>query len=228
MRCVTSFGREGYDLYGKRFIETYVEHVNIPIDIYVEDDYEYEKHDCITYRPLLKIQGIEEYLALCYHMPAAQGHLWGEDKRNYRFDTFRFCRKSFAQIDAASRDPTTMYWIDADVEFKEDFGFPAFSSFMCYLGRPEWHSCASFVGWNLHHPMSGEFWKRYWLLHVTGTIFCLPEWHDSFVLDWLREQSGVPATDLAKGMELKGPANVFDAVFGDTAHHKKGHLKHVA
>jgi hypothetical protein len=93
------------------------------------------------------------------------------------------------------------------------------------LGRPEWHSCASFVGWNLQHPASGDFWKRYWLLYVTGTVFCLPEWHDSYILDWLREQIDFPAVNLAEGLELKGPANVFDVVF-PMAHHKKGNLKH--
>lgn len=227
MRCVTSFGREGYDLYGKKFLDTYSEYVNVPIDVYTEDDYSYQEYDCVTYKSLLNVEGCKEYLTLC-QFPAAQGHLWGEEKRNYRFDTFRFSRKSFAQIDAASYKPETLFWIDADIEFKKPFKFPEFDGFMCYLGRPEWHSCASFVGWDLTHEMSGEFWKRYWLLHVTGTIFCLPEWHDSFVLDWLRGQTGVPAVNLSEGLELKGPANVFDAVFGEYAHHKKGNLKLVA
>jgi predicted O-methyltransferase YrrM len=45
------------------------------------------------------------------------------------------------------------------------------------------------------------------------------------VLDWLRQQTGVPATNLAEGLKLKGPENVFDFVFS-TAKHKKGNLKH--
>ena len=72
-----------------------------------------------------------------------------------------------------------------------------------------------------------EFFKAYWLLHTTGTVLRLAEWHDSFVLDQLRVQLNVPAVNLAEAYadQLKGPANVFDVVF-PMAHHKKGNLKH--
>ena len=228
MRCVTSFGEEGYKQYGEKFLSSYVESVGLPIDVYVESPITFE-HELVTVRDLWKVEGIKEFLQMA-SFPAAQGNLWGEGKRNYRFDTFKFCRKSFAQIDAASRAPDILIWLDADIEFGGKFVPPAFEDeFMHYMGRPEWHSCASYVAWDTSHPLAGEFFKRYWMLHVTGTIFCLPEWHDSYVLDWLRETTGVEAIDLAKPYydELKGPANVFDKVFPGH-HHKKGNLKNIA
>lgn len=228
MRSVTSFGPDGFRLYGQTFLESYVEHVDVPIDVYYENDKPDFDHPLVKFHDLFKVNGCLEFLEQC-SFPAMRGELWADGKRNYRYDIFKFSRKSFAQIDAASRSPQKLYWIDADIEFKAPFQFPDMGdAFMVYLGRPEWHSCASLVGWNLHHPVAGEFFRRYWLLHMTGTVFCLPEWHDSFVLDWLRQQTGVPAINLAQGMDLKGPANVFDAVFGDVAHHKKGNLKHAA
>lgn len=227
MRFVTSFGQSGYKLYGKRFLETYVEHVGKPIDVYIEGEAPDFKHNLVTFRDLLKVEGLIDFLKLA-SFPAAQGHLWGDDAYNYRFDCFKFSRKCFAQIDAASRNPGLLYWIDADVEFTDKFIPPSGFEFMVYLGRPEWHSCASFIGWNLKHPGAGEWFRRYWLLHVTGTIFCLPEWHDSYLVDWMRQQSGLPAVNLAEGIEgLTGPANVFDAVFA-SARHKKGALKYAA
>jgi hypothetical protein len=225
-RAVTSFSKDGYELYGKRMLETFVEHHDMPIDVYVEGPSSIESTDQVAVRDLFKVEGCQEFLSQT-NFPAMSGNVWGEGKRNYRFDVNKFCRKSFAQIDAASRHGDWLYWIDADIEFSGalDFPTPSPSTFMCYLGRPEWHSCASFVGWNLQHPSSGEFWKRYWLIYLTGTVFCLPEWHDSYILDWLREQIGFEALNLAEGMDLKGPANVFDAVFKQ-GHHKKGNLKH--
>ena len=95
---------------------------------------------------------------------------------------------------------------------------------MLYLDRPEWHSCASFIGWNLTHPSCKEFFDRYLGVYTTGTVFALPEWHDSYVLDWLRELLNIPCENLAAGLDLKGPANVFDEVFS-SARHKKGNLK---
>ena len=171
------------------------------MDVYVEDLFSYGKsmedaHPEVGWHDLLKVEGCREFLSQT-NFPAMSGYLWGENKRNYRFDVNRFCRKSFAQIDAASRQGDWLYWIDADIEFSGPLDFPhereGSPPFMYYLGRPEWHSCASFVGWNLQHPMSGEFWKRYWLLYVTGTVFPLQEWHDSYILDGLRTQMKLPS-----------------------------------
>lgn len=226
-RCVTSFGPEQYEQYGKRFLETYVKWVGKPIDVYHEAAEPDFKHDLVSYYDLTKTEGCADFCLRTMDFPVMHGHAWGEEQRNYRFDVNKFCRKSFAQIDAASRKPGWLYWIDADVEFSGKFHLPKRDAFMLYLDRPEWHSCASFVGWDLTHPASAEFWKRYWLLYVTGTVFALPEWHDSFILDWLREQMKFPAHNLASVVpdeELKGPANVFDKVFKN-AHHKKGNLK---
>jgi len=234
MRCVTSFSADGYSLYGKRMLETYCEHNDVPISVYIETPEEPDfQHELVTYKDLFKCEGINDFLARCT-FPVMEGNLWAEGKINYRYNIYRFCRKSFAQINEASQHGDWLYWIDADVEFSGPFEFPWKNNqdlsnpyFMYYLDRPEWHSCASFVGWNLNHEMSGEFWKRYWLIYTTGTVFALPEWHDSYILDWLREQMKFPCVDLAAGLDLKGPANVFDEVFKN-AHHKKGNLKHVA
>ena len=173
MRCVTSFSEEGYKEYGQRFLETYLEYVGKPLDVYVEtDDYSgYIQHELITYRNLFEVEGCKEYLTMA-SFPAAQGQIWGQSY-NYNFATFKFARKSFAQIDSASRNPDKLYWLDSDIEFSAPFELPEFDVFMCYLGRPEWHSCASLVGWDLNHEMAQEFFKRYWLIHVTGTVFCL-------------------------------------------------------
>ncbi len=227
MRCVTSFVKEGYRLYGPRFLETYIEHVGVPLEIYIEEEDDYPQHELFTYKQLFKVPGCLKYLETVGSMPACRGHAWGDDKYNYRFDTFRFCRKSFAQVAAASHSPDGwMYWLDADIEFTGRFVFPRRNAFMLYLGRPDWHSCASFIGWDLTHPISGKFFEMYWKAHITGTILALPEWTDCHVLDFLREQMNLPCVNLAAGLEeqLEGPANVFDVVFRN-AHHKKGNLK---
>lgn len=223
MKCVTSFGPEGFELYGRRFLETYVEHVGLPIDVYIEDVKPDFKHPLVTYRELLSVPGCMDFLRLS-QFPAAQGHPWGENKYNYRYDAFRFCRKMFAICDATERQRGYLYWIDADVEFQGKFEMPEDFGFMCYLGRPEWHSCTSFLGFDTRHPQSQVFFKRLRAIYTTGSVFILPEWADPQVIDWMREQSGLPAKNLAEGLDLKGPANVFDYVFA-TAKHKKGNLK---
>ena len=38
MKAVTSFSQDGYKLYGKKFLETYVEHHDVPIVVYHENE----------------------------------------------------------------------------------------------------------------------------------------------------------------------------------------------
>ena len=92
------------------------------------------------------------------------------------------------------------------------------------MGRSGGHSCSSLVGWNLTLPVWKEIFDKYWALYITGTVFALPEWHDAFVVEWLRKLLKVPSRDLAAGIETSPLSNVFDLVFS-AAHHKKGQLK---
>lgn len=228
--CVTSFGPSGYDLYGKKFLTTFAEHVDCELVVYVEglENIPDFVHDKITYRNLSDVPGLNETLKMT-SFPAAKGMLWGGEERHYEYDVNRFCRKSFAQIDAAVKfarqGGNNLYWIDADVEFRDSFDLPKLEeTCMAFLGRRDAHSCASFLGWNLKHPKCKSFFDYYWALYITGTVFTLDEWHDSYVVDWLRKKHDVPAIDLAIGIDSQGFDNVFDRVF-HSATHKKGGLK---
>lgn len=228
--CVTSFGPSGYDLYGKTFLHTFTRYVDSDLVVYVEGtenipDFSHEK---IIYRNLLDVKGLRETLRHTM-FPAARGLLFGSQDRNYKYDVHRFCRKSFAQIDAAvefsGRGGECLYWIDADVEFLDSFDLPSLDgAYMAYLGRTNVHSCASFIGWNLRHPLNKNFFEHYFNLYVTGTVFALPEWHDSYIVDWLRHKLNVPGLNLAESITTDGYENIFDKVFS-SAHHKKGNLK---
>ena len=228
---VSSFGPSGYELYGKTFIETFVKWVEGDLCIYVEGEENIPpiSHPKIEFRDLLQVSGMMETLAMT-NFHAAKGLLWGDKNEfDYRFNVHRFCRKSFAQIDMAhharQKGATEFYWLDADIEFTNRFLPPQIGTdFMIYLGRSGGHSCSSFIGWNLTYPKWKEFFDKYWSLYVTGTVLALPEWHDAFVIEWLRKEFNVPSRDLASEFETTSFCNVFDMVFPQ-AHHKKGSLK---
>ena len=228
--CVTSFHPDHYELYGRGFLESYVEHMDQYLVIYTEgiDRVPEVDHPLIELRDLKSVNGMMEMLKLT-NFDAAKGKLWGETPIDYRFNVNGFCRKSFAQIDAAFRHAAAggkfLYWLDADIEFNARMALPTVSdTFMLYLGRQQYHSCTSFVAWNLTYAGWQEYFNRYWALYVTGTVFALQEWHDAFVTDFLRQDLGVPAVDLAATVEAQGSDNVFDMVFAG-ARHKKGKIK---
>ena len=222
---VTSFSQDGYNLYGEKFLLSFLAHSDEPITVYYEQTPPALKDERIIYKNLFDVPGCINFLDVASRVPAFRGEVNG--KVNYRYNVFRFCRKSFAQIDAAQYDDK-LFWIDSDVEITGTPVIPDFDGhFMMYLGRPKWHSCASFIGWDNTHEQAKEFWSVYYQLYLSGQVFILPEWHDSFILDEMRRGLGLKAKNLAEKYTFDGPFNVFDHVFS-WGHHKKGNLKYAA
>jgi len=138
-----------------------------------------------------------------------------DGKRYYQYNAGRFCRKVYAQIDAAKGENGWLYWLDADIEFEQPLKFPQEDTFLLYLGREKPHTCTSFVGFNLDHHASRQFWEVYRNFYDYGLVFTLPEWHDCAVLD------EIISTDLPAISLSSGEGNVFDEVFPG-CHHRKG------
>jgi len=228
MKIITSFSEEGYARYGRRFLESYVTHWPVPIIVYHEGEPPDFEHALVSYKNLYEVYGCAHFLQCTAMLPVFAG---GAPERDYRYDVFRFCRKSFAQIDAARGHDGLLFWVDADVvtlaPITEGWLRAQLEgTFMAYLGRPTWHSCTSFVGWDCGHPQAEQFWKAYLGMYLSGQVLRLKEWHDCFVLDMLREAMKLEARDLAADIKLpEGPANVFDYVFQGKARHFKGNMK---
>lgn len=224
---VTSMSKEGYDLYGKEFIAGWDQYGPCPLVIYSENQLDIDGHEL---RNLRDVPGFNEMEYATGMFPVHNGMIDG--KYNYRYAVHRFFRKSFAQIDAATQHNGYLFWIDADVSFHKHiplvFLEEIFSSnhFIGYLGRPKWHLCASFIAWDLTHEMANNFFKAYLDLYLTGKFMFLPEWHDSYIIQYLVSQVDEScAKNLTENVIKDGPFNVFDEFMGKYAHHKKGSLK---
>ena len=221
---VTSFSPDGFELYGKKFLDTYLCYTEHPLFCYVESPCAYESEQIFFYN-LNEIKEFKDFLEKAT-FPAMNGYIW-ENHYDYKFDATRFCRKHFSQISAEKLAREQGYdwliWLDADIEIGKPLPLPSGDNYLHYLGRPEWHSCASYVAWSLNHKQNSEWWSLLSTLYKTGAIFALPEWHDSYVNDWIRHQLRIDALNIAEPYkeQLKLNANVFDYVF-EGSRHKKG------
>lgn len=230
MRVITSMSKAGYENYGKTCLEGLVEHWPCPITVYYEEEVPDFDHEKITYRPLFDVTGAKETLTILSTFPVFRGEVKGH-KSNYRWNAFKFLRKCFAQFDAASDEEDALFWVDADTVWEKNISEEVLrdmvdDTFMAYLDRPHWHSCASFIGWNMTNPRSDEWWNAYYETIISGKFLLLEEWHDCFILDVLRTSMDIPQKNLAEGITLgNGPVNVFNNVFKGTARHLKGNLK---
>lgn len=75
MRYVTSFSPQGFTLYGKSFLASFIKNVRQPIDVYIEKPCEF-KHELIRYRRLDDVDGYKAFVKLS-KLPAMNGILFG-------------------------------------------------------------------------------------------------------------------------------------------------------
>lgn len=223
MRLFTSFGDQGYDVYGEKFLKSYKNNCDLPLTVYYEEKRSFPKAKRIDYVPLWDVPGVADYL----NDPEISSN---KGKNDWRFDVNKFCRKVFCQIHEL-RKGGKLAWIDADMEFKfkadeKQIKDTIKNTYIAYLGREKFHPCTSFVGWDCNHEDHDKFLKAYEHIYLSKEIFSLPEWHDAFVFNHVRLQTGVKSKNLCEGKPLAtGSRNVFDLVF-PFGRHKKGARKY--
>lgn len=214
--CCTSFSEEGYEVYGRRFIESYLANCDKPLAVFYEGRKPDIRDDQIRYVKLDADADLDAFLK-AYDVPMAHGIVGKKDGKwvaDYRFQAIKFAKKVFA-LTTFAENVDWWVWIDADVVFEKPLD-GAFWSTVCppdklmsYLGRKDWgHSECGFVAYRVGTPQIRSFLKRFRRAYTSGDVFSLPEWHDSYVFDVIRSQyphvsdtfknlaEGVPGTDV--------------------------------
>lgn len=210
LAVVTSCSAEGWLVYGRRFVETYVKHWPAEIPLYVVSEDVLPPLMGATHLHLMGSEAASAFLKRNDN-PRTRGRVrkssdagWTPNKisagYNFRYDAFRFCKKVFA-IDYVARRWTSggkLFWVDMDVVTFADVPtsllhrlLPADKALSC-LDRGQYHSECGFVGYNLDHPQGMPFIAAFAELYASDEVFKLQEWHDSWVFDWLRRKMNVP------------------------------------
>jgi len=220
--AVTSFSEEGFDIYGRTFLKSWLAHADIPIRVYIETDQPSKKHPKdkrIEYKNLMvDVPSCPDFIRDC---PPVKG--------GYRFDAAKFCRKIYAQLDILSEPFDAVYWFDADVILQRKLDEKLLKGWIkdvavAYLGRDGFHCCSSFVGYNPNHPDLIEYWNGLHKLYNHRTLFTLKDgWTDCDAM--AKAMWGLATRNICEGNPAaKGAANVFD--FYLPGHHKKGNRKY--
>lgn len=209
---VTSFGRQGYKDYGRRFLQTFRQHWPKAVNllIYHEGQPELGGYDVIQ-----DVESCRLFLERHRDDPVVQGLVRGEQHRwkrdcvekgyNFRFDAYKFSRKIFAIEHAANLTGAgKLFWVDADVVTFDDIPLSFLDRMLpdtvctSHLGRATgYHSECGFVGYNLDHPSGLDFIKSFADLYRDDQFFQLPEWHDSWVYDWIRKKKEVSSFNIS-------------------------------
>lgn len=200
MIALTSFSGTGYRQYGEQFLEKAVKFWPTPLVVYYEVRPDFI-HDKVTYKNLFEIKELVTFLGYMQDKPVCRGQL--EEGYNYNFDAWKFCRKSFAQFDALRNYKGKVFWLDADIEFKEPItekfleGLFDGKTLAC-LWREGFYTETGFIGFDTEGEKFQEFLTDYENVYRKGKLFTLERWHDCMAFDYAVKSSGVPFKNLSK------------------------------
>lgn len=205
---VTTFNQSGYDQYGHRMIQSFLQHwpKEVKLYVYAEDCKINESTNNLIIKDLHSSSlGLTNFKNKWKNVPKANGDVSGDPIRNKRKDSgkgfkwnaVKFAHKVYSIFSCAAECQTnTLIWMDADtichsdITLNELYKLIPIDMDLCYLGRKGKYSECGLYAMNLCSSHTQEFLKEFQRVYdqaETG-IFLMEEWHDSFVFDRIREK----------------------------------------
>jgi len=202
---LTTFHKEGLDLYGQRFLNSFAERVDkrIKLLVYAEDCVVQnpDPSQIIVYDAKLELPKLNSFKEKWKHDPRANGIPPDEIKarrprdhhKKFKWDAIRFANKTYAVYDACEKHKDKwVVWMDADTFVHSNWSYEDFmkllpdNKWITYVGRGKgsqtWPECG-FYGLNMRDVICQDFIKEFERVYedADNGIFKLEEWHDSFV-----------------------------------------------
>jgi hypothetical protein len=205
---VTTFHKQGYDMYGKRMIRSFLDNWPKDLKLYVYAE------DCVVEEsaPNLIVKDLHsaspELVAFkerWKNVPKANGDVSSDPIRSKRKDSgkgfkwhaIRFAHKVYSIFSCAKECNTEwLMWMDADTYCHSPISDKNIQSLLpgkqelCYLGRRGKYSECGLYAIKLTSPACQEFLKEFQRVYDQAEqgIFLMAEWHDSFVFDEVRKK----------------------------------------
>ncbi len=234
----TSFDDEGYRVYGRRFVLSFLANSDLPLHVFYGGKKPEIKGP--IYHDLHRDAGLRKFRGQWGNSPFANGVVKRADDMNhdmlavsveyidYRFQAIKFANKVYAVTGAVAKNQDWWVWIDADVEVTKTLDDKLWDA-VCrdgiiasYLGRKDWHhSECGFVAY--HMPAARSFLNQLRFIYDSGLLFLFQEWHDSFIWDAVRkvsEMTGGKFNNLSAG--VSGTDVWPQTILGEYMVHHKG------
>ena len=252
---VTTFHKEGLDLYGQRLLHSFEKHVDKKIDllVYAEDcqpevDDPVQIHILDAKQELPKLNRFKEKWK---DVPKANGTCPFPERRprdyhkEFKWHAIRFANKVYAVFNACELSTGWCIWIDADTYVHSNWSFEQLQELLpndkwiTYVGRGKgsqtWPECG-FYGLNLNNQTCKEFLKEFerYYEDADNGIFTLDEWHDSYVFGHILDEfkkSNPNVLDYSEGIYNKtaktggGGHPLINSKLGQFIDHMKGARK---
>lgn len=216
LSVVTSCSKQGWDKYGRRFLDTFHKHWPLAVTLHFVSEDVLELPVSIT--GPRKVHFLDLGASKSYasfekrHRENMVAHGRGAEQvhdpryrkvrgfYSYRHDAYRFSKKVFSiNLALTEVKADRLIWLDADTVTVVPIPLDLFTKVhpagpaIAYLDRTPHHSECGFVSYDLGHPSTIPFIQEFERLYASDEVFQLQEWHDSWVFDWLRNKLKVPS-----------------------------------
>jgi hypothetical protein len=205
---VTTFHKQGYELYGKRMIQTFIKNWPQEVTLYVY----HEGVIPTEVAPNLVLRDLEsssieliKFKTKWKNVPKANGNVSDStssetnknDKVGFKWDAVRFSHKVYAIFHCAKNcDADVLFWMDADTVCHSPINLHFITSMahrdmdLGYLGRKNKYTECGLYSMNLKSVSVQKFLNEFQRMYddAENGIFTLKEWHDSFVFDDVRRR----------------------------------------
>jgi hypothetical protein len=235
---VTTFNADGYNSYGRRMIETFLQTwpQEVLLKVYAEGCQVTETAPNLQ---VLDLEGVSPELVAFKNkwrnVPKANGDIGpGSERKAFKWQAVRFAHKVYAIFHAAKHCTTDwLIWMDADMVCHSPITVQKISSFfpddreLCYAGRSNKFSECGLYGMNLQREPVQKFLTKFqWMYDCAELgIFTLEEWHDSFVFDVVRRNSTLKEINWSSGLITGEGHPLINCEWGAYIDHLKGKRK---
>jgi hypothetical protein len=203
---VTTFNNNGYQLYGQRMIQSFIQNWPSSVNLYVYAEGCTVKESA----PNVRVFNLEQespklvtFKQRWREVPKANGDVSADPVRSkrkdagkgFKWDAIRFAHKVYAIFAAAqATQDDFLIWMDADNYCHSPISQERIEQLipvtkdLCYLGRKGKFSECGLYAMNLRSPNIQKFLKAFEYMYedAENGIFTLAEWHDSYVFDAVR------------------------------------------
>jgi len=223
--AVSTCHLEGWKKYGRRMVDTWTMNWPVPLAFFGEGYAPADDAFVCREVDLNAVVWLQEFKRRHpYKRPGSY---------DYRFDAARFAHKVAAVLEADdSRILDFLIWVDADtvthtpvpMEFIDAL-LPKGDEYIAWLDRKgKYPECGFFI-LNCRHPRHAEFISALRAAYVTGSLFKMAEWHDSYVIQQLVEGMGLKTRSLSGQEGFKTSHPFVNGPLGAYMDHMKGPRK---
>jgi len=239
---VTSMNAEGYERYGRRMIDAFKTFwpETVKLVVVSEEDIPLVTDDRVYFESYGEVAPEGEHFKRKFgQFSEARGtsYTFNENQElmigyNYAFDSIRFSHKTFSIYGISRKwDSDRLIWLDADTVTLSPIDQRFFEEIdpgdghASYLGRTHMYSECGFICYNRRHQIHQRFMDQTAIEYLNGEIFLLPQWHDCWMFDIMRQhfasEYGATYRNLSENV-AESDHPFINCILGDYMDHLKG------